>query len=185
MCSHKIFLPIIFTALFLLSCDEPEDRAIDNKRISQAIRDRKPQRINQKDLLEWVKRKGVAWTFVAQKNLYRQVKRALADSTLKKIQDFDKLESLPAVDSITQQYQCSMQGYSFATKNTLDTEISELLTAFKKSQASQETVVKMSKNAEFVYFATPIVIDNETVGAWLISLPAKTARRWFDRKELR
>lgn len=171
--------------VMLLACDDLDERAIDNKRIAQAIRDNKPQRINQKELLEWVKRKGTAWTLSAQKDFYRQVKRSLADSTLKKIQDFDTLENLPFVDSLIQQYQLGMKGYSFSKKYTLNEEVQAIFTSFQDKNASRDAITKQSQNKESVYFATPIVIDNETVGAWLITFPAKSARRWFDRKDLR
>jgi|GEM_PF-2791455 len=175
---------IVCLTCTLLACDDLDDRPIDNKRMAQAVKDRKPQRITEKDLLEWTKRKATAWTTAAQPMLYRQIKRGLADSTLKNIQDFDKLAPLPAVDSMIQQYEMDMQVYHIRKTYNLPTEAQKILGAYKQQNTSQEAVIKLSKT-DTLYFATPIIIDNQTIGMWLITLPAKTARRWFNPKEIR
>lgn len=179
----SLFLFLISSLVCLPACDELDERAIDNKKMIRAMQDRKPQRITPKNLHDWVKRKGEAWCFLAQKDLYRQVKRALADSSLKKITDFDALPTLPVVDSLIQQYSLEMQGYSFSKKHDLPEEVQNMLKTYQQKEASREALVK--ENKDKVYFTTPILLDNELVGAWLISFPIKQARRWYDYRDLR
>jgi hypothetical protein len=179
----SLFLFLIGSLAYLPACDELDERAIDNKKMIRAMQDRKPQRITPKNLQDWVKRKGEAWCFLAQKDLYRQVKRALANNTLKKTTDFDTLPPLPVVDSLMQQYSIEMQGYSFSKKYDLPEEVQTMLKTYQQKEASREALVKESKDK--VYFTTPILLDNEMVGAWLISFPIKQARRWYDYRDLR
>lgn len=168
----------------LPACDVLDDRPIDSRKMARAIRDRKPQRITPKALEEWVKRKCTKFCMLAQADLYRQIKRGLADSTLKKVGEFDALPALPLVDSLTQQYGFEMECYSFSKKYDLPTEAQTLFEGIKK-EASQESSVKESAKDEKIYFASPVVIDNESIGAWIIAFPIKSARRWYDYKDLR
>lgn len=178
-------LVFIFASFLLFSCDSLDERPIDSRKMAQAIRDRKPQRITQKNLLEWVKRKGNQWSFLAQKDLYRQIKKGLTDSTLKRVEDFDALPALPVIDSIAQMYLVDIKTYSFAKKIELASEAKNLVASYQQGQASREPMVEEASDKKNIYYASPIVIENAVIGAWLITFPIKSARSRYDYKDLR
>ncbi len=169
----------------LLACDSLDDRPIDSLKMAQAIRDRKPQRITPQNLMEWVRRKGNQWCFLAQKDLYRQIKRGLADSTLKHIQDFATLPALPVLDSIAQIYLVDIQLHNFRKATTLASQAQKMVANYADGQASREPKVEESSDKQNIYYCAPIVVDNTTIGAWLITFPVKSARSRYDYKDLR
>lgn len=179
------FLVIVAFLVSLGACDSLDDRPIDSRKMAQAIRDRKPQRITPKDLLEWVRRKGNQWSFLAQKDLYRQIKRGLADSTLKKIEDFDALPALPVLDSIAQIYSVDISLCSFQKVPQLASQPRKIVGAYQPKDSSQEPTVAEAEDKQSLYYSAPVVIDNQVIGAWLITFPIKAARSRYDYKDLR
>jgi hypothetical protein len=171
-------------SVFLCSCGSIDNRAIDQKEVAQEIRDRKPKYITEKDLLKWVNIKGQAISFAVQKDLYRQVKKALADEKIKSNAAFAELPRLAVADSLAKAYQVAIESYSFAHTYKPEGDLGNIFLQYKNEEITEAQVKSFPKTNQILY-TTSIVLDNETVGIWAITFTRKAAFRFFERKELK
>jgi hypothetical protein len=169
------------------ACDALDERAIDSKQITQAIKDRKPQRITEKLLLEWVSLKGQSIARFGQKNLFRAVNQAIATQKIKSTTEFYKIDQGLDLDSLAQVYQVKIQKIDFANANALplSKEETQLLKAYESGNLEALSQVKALPKTNEILFVEPIFFDNAPAGMWSIVFDRDQARRLYDYKDLK
>ncbi|MCU0447660.1 MAG: hypothetical protein MUE85_22395 [Microscillaceae bacterium] len=180
---------VISLAILLVggACTDLDDRAIDSKQVTQAIKDRKPQRITEKLLLDWVSLKGQLIARIGQKNLFRAVNQALSTQKIKTPAEFYKLEKIAGLDSLAQVYRVKIQKIAFdnASDIELSSEEKQLLKTYETGEGEISTQVKALPKTNQILFVEPIFFDNAPVGMWSILFDRDQARRLYDYKDLK
>jgi hypothetical protein len=184
---YIIKLKLLIGLFLLTTCDALDDRAIDSKQVSQAIKDRKPQRITEKLLLDWITLKGQLIARTGQKNLFRAVNQAIESQKIKSSAEFYKIDQVLDLDSLAKVYQVKIQKIDFANAKALQlgSEEAQFLKDYESGNLEAISQVKALPKTNQILFVEPIFFGNAPVGMWSILFDRNQARRLYDYKDLK
>lgn len=180
----KFVFFLIGTVLF--SCERIRERAIDTKEVAQQVKDRKPKRITEIQLNNWVFAKGNEIARILQKDLSRSLNQALKEQKIESIIEIDKIDQLQSLDTLAVQYQVKIQKISFnnAPTNLYDEE-KAFLNSYQNSEIEMTSQIKPLEKGEKVLFITPIILESKPVGMWSLVFTKKDVIRLIDVKQLK
>lgn len=166
---HAIFLLSILVIFNACQKKTLKDYGHDMEAINNAVKDRKIQRISEPEFKEWVSKKGLMVSRLAQKYLNRATNRAVDEKSIASAKEFSSLLPLNNIDSLANKHQVNIEAISFERKalDDLYPVEAQLLTKYKNKEINLKPGIQYAEKRRKFLFIAPIYL-NGSAGIWSI-----------------
>lgn len=182
---HAIFLLSVLVTFNACQKKTLKDYGHDMEAINNAVKNRKIQRISEPEFKEWVSKKGIAISRLAQKYLNRATIKATEAEKIGSAKEFSNLLPLTNIDSLAKKNQVNVEAISFE-RTTLDDLYpveAQLLTKYKKGEINLKPGIHYAEKRRKFLFIAPIYL-NGSVGIWSIQFDRSTVTKQITKERL-